>query len=361
MPSSTARSPQKTPEQCELKAKRALITGVTGQDGAYLARLLLEKGYRVAGTYRPTSSLNLWRLEALGIAGHPNLELCAHDLTDLASSLGLLGQTEPEEVYNLAAQSFVGLSFKQPVSTAHVTALGPLNMLEAIRIVSPRTRFYQASSSEMFGGSQSGAQNESSVFAPRSPYAVSKCFAHWATVNYRDAYGIYAVSGILFNHESPLRSSGFVTRKVSDAVARIQMGIGTPMRLGNLSAERDWGYAAEYVDGIWRMLQCDAPENYVLATGKTHSVRDFVSFTFEAAGLPVIWQGAGIDEVGLDAISGELRVAVDPALYRPADLDRVLGDPTRAYERLGWRANTDLRSLCALMLNAELERLKGNA
>jgi len=337
--------------------KRALITGVTGQDGAYLARLLLQKGYSVTGTYRPTSSLNVWRLESLGIADHPQLELCEHDLTDLPGCLGLLSQRQPAEVYNLAAQSFVGLSFKQPVATAQVTALGPLNMLEAIRMVCPKARFYQASSSEMFGGSRSEAQDENSEFAPRSPYAVSKCFAHWATVNYREAYGLFAVSGILFNHESPLRSLAFVTRKVSDAVARIKLGVGSPLRIGNLAAERDWGYADEYADGIWRMLQTDVPENYVLATGKAHSVRDFVSLSFEAAGLPVIWSGHGTDEVGLDASTGELRVSVDPALYRPVELDRVLGNADLAFERLGWRAKTGLRELCALMLTADLERL----
>lgn len=338
-------------------SRRALITGITGQDGAYLARLLIDKGYTVAGTYRPTSSLNLWRLQALGLAEHPGLRLYQHELTDLSGALGLLDLTQPDEVYNLAAQSFVGLSFTQPLTTAQVTGVGPLVLLEAIRMRCPSARFYQASSSEMFGGASDRALDEQTPLAPRSPYATAKCFAHWSTINYREAYGIYAVSGILFNHESPLRSKDFLTRKVSDAVARLRLGRGAPLRLGNLRAERDWGYAPEYVDGIWRMLQADLPDTYILATGRCHSVRDFVSHCFAAAGLPLIWTGHGVEEAGRDAVSGELRVSVDPALYRPADLGRVLGDPTRAAERLGWRAQTGIDALCQHMLQADLERV----
>ncbi|MFO1496455.1 MAG: GDP-mannose 4,6-dehydratase [Lysobacterales bacterium] len=338
-------------------SRRALITGITGQDGAYLARLLIARGYTVAGTYRPTSSLNLWRLQALGLVDHPQLRLCEHELTDFSGALGLLDQTQPDEVYNLAAQSFVGLSFKQPVTTAQVTGIGPLVLLEAIRMRSPSTRFYQASSSEMFGGSAAQAIDEQTPLAPRSPYATAKCFAHWSTLNYREAYGLYAVSGILFNHESPLRSKDFLTRKVSDGVARIRLGKGAPLRLGNLSAERDWGYAPEYVDGIWRMLQANQPDTYVLATGRCHSVREFVSQCFAAAELPLVWSGSGVDEIGRDLHTGELRVSVDPALYRPADLGRVLGDPTRAAQRLGWRAQTGIEGLCQHMLKADLERV----
>ncbi len=342
-------------------SRNALITGITGQDGAYLAQLLLSKGYRVTGTYRPTSSLNPWRLEELGIAEHPDLALTEHDLTDLAGSFRLLEQSQPDEVYNLAAQSFVGLSFKQPLATAQVTAMGPLNLLEAIRLQSPKTRFYQASSSEMFGGTAAVAQDENTAFAPRSPYAVAKSFAHWATANYRDAFGLYAVSGILFNHESPLRSLGFVTRKVSDAVARIRLGRSSEFRIGNLDAERDWGYAAEYVDGIWRMLQVETPVNVVLATGRAHSVRDFLSHTFEAAEMPVEWQGKGVDERAVDSKTGAVRVQVDPALYRPVDLDRVVGNPERARVHLGWQAKTDLQGLCRLMFEADLRRLSKTA
>jgi len=336
--------------------KRALITGITGQDGAYLARLLLGKGYRVVGTYRPTSSLNLWRLEALGLADHPDLQLVEHDLTDLAASFGLLESAQPDELYNLAAQSFVGLSFKQPVSTAQVTAIGPLNMLEAIRMVNPAIRFYQASSSEMFGPTLGAPHDETSPLRPHSPYAVSKCFAHLATINYREAYGLYAASGILFNHESPLRSLGFVTRKITDAVARIRLGKSTSFHIGNLDAERDWGYADEYVDGIHRMLQAERPDDFILATGTAHTVREFASLSFAAAGMPIRWEGDGVQEQALDTNCGAIRVRVDPALYRPADVNRVVGNPGKANRLLEWRARIELPALCALMLEEDLTR-----
>jgi GDPmannose 4,6-dehydratase len=337
--------------------RSALITGITGQDGAYLARLLLERGYRVTGTYRPTSSLNLWRLTELGIAEHPELSLVEHDLTDLAGSIGLLQSARPDEVYNLAAQSFVGLSFRQPVSTAEVTALGALNLLEAVRMVAPQARFYQASSSEMFGNSQGVPQNEESPLRPRSPYAVSKVFAHLSTINYREAYGLYAVSGILFNHESPLRGEGFVTRKISLAAARIAAGQQQKLSVGNLDARRDWGYAPEFVDGIYRTLQQDVPEDFVLATGRTHTVREFASLCFAAAGISLMWEGQGVDERAYDQRSGTLRVDVDPAFYRPADIDCVIGDPGKAERTLGWRASTELSGLCALMYEADHRRL----
>jgi GDPmannose 4,6-dehydratase len=335
----------------------AFVTGITGQDGAYLARLLLGKGYRVTGTYRPTSSLNLWRLVELGIDRHPSLTLVEHDLTDLAASIGLLQAARPDEVYNLAAQSFVGLSFRQPVSTAEVTAIGALNLLEAVRMVVPQARYYQASSSEMFGNSQGVPQNEDSPLRPRSPYAVSKVFAHLSTINYREAYGLYAVSGILFNHESPLRGEGFVTRKITMAVARIAAGLQDTLSVGNLDARRDWGYAPEFVDGIHRTLQQDQPQDFVLATGTAHSVRDFATLAFAAAGITLEWTGTGVDERAHDAATGMLRVQVDPSFYRPADIDCVVGDPSRAARVLGWKASTGLADLCLTMLEAERRRL----
>lgn len=342
-------------------ARRALITGITGQDGAYLARLLLSKGYRVTGTYRPTSSLNLWRLAELGIDIHPALHLVEHDLTDLASSIGLLQTSQPDEVYNLAAQSFVGLSFRQPVSTAEVTAIGALNLLEAVRMVTPDARFYQASSSEMFGNSCGIPQSEGSALRPRSPYAVSKVFAHLSTINYREAYRLYAVSGILFNHESPLRGEGFVTRKITQAVARIAAGRQDSVSVGNLDARRDWGYAPEFVEGIHRTLQQTQPEDFILATGQSHSVRDFATLAFAAAGIPVRWQGSGISEQAVEVGSGRIRVQVDPALYRPTDIDCVVGDPAKAARVLGWQANTGLAELCRMMIDADTSRLLASA
>ncbi|MAX14429.1 MAG: GDP-mannose 4,6-dehydratase, partial [Sphingobium sp.] len=260
--------------------KSAIITGITGQDGAYLAQLLLDKGYRVYGTFRRTSSVNLWRIEELGIADHPELRLVEYDLTDLSSSIRLLQQSQAREVYNLAAQSFVGVSFDQPLTTAQITGIGPLNLLEAIRIVDPTIRFYQASTSEMFGKVQSMPQNEATPFWPRSPYGVSKLYAHWSTVNYRESYGIFGCSGILFNHESPLRGREFVTRKITDSVAKIALGQLDCLMLGNIDAKRDWGFAREYVEGMWRMMQADEPDTYVLATGRTETVRDFVQLAF---------------------------------------------------------------------------------
>ncbi|MBC7456204.1 MAG: GDP-mannose 4,6-dehydratase, partial [Massilia sp.] len=257
--------------------KKALVTGITGQDGAYLAQLLLEKGYAVTGTYRRSSSVNFWRIEELGIERDPNLTLVEYDLTDLSSGIRLIESADPDEVYNLAAQSFVGVSFEQPVATAAITGLGPVHLLEAIRIIKPSARFYQASTSEMFGKVQAIPQVEDTPFYPRSPYGVAKLYAHWMTVNYRESYGIFGASGILFNHESPLRGREFVTRKITDSVAKIVLGKLDVLELGNLDAKRDWGYAREYVEGMWRILQADAPDTFVLATNRTESVRDFVS------------------------------------------------------------------------------------
>ena len=273
--------------------KTAIVTGISGQDGAYLAQLLLEKGYRVFGTYRRTSSVNFWRIEELGIQQHPQLKLVEYDLTDLGASINLLKRAEPSEVYNLAAQSFVGVSFEQPVTTAQITAVGALHLLEAIRIVDSGIRFYQASTSEMFGKVQTVPQTEDTPFYPRSPYAVAKLYAHWMTVNYRESYGIFGASGLLFNHESPLRGREFVTRKITDGVAKIKLGKIDCLELGNLDAKRDWGYALEYVEGMYLMLQAAEPETYVLATGRTETVRNFVTMAFEASGTSIEWRGQG--------------------------------------------------------------------
>lgn len=337
-------------------AKSAIITGITGQDGAYLARLLLEKGYKVVGAFRRTSSVNFWRLSELGIQDHPMLELVEHDLLDAGSGIRLVQQHAPREVYNLAAQSFVGVSFDQPVNTGLITGMGVVNMLEAVRVVDPSIRFYQASTSEMFGKVQEVPQDEETAFYPRSPYGVAKLYAHWMTVNYREAYGIYGVSGILFNHESPLRGRDFVTRKITDAVARLHLGTGGALALGNLEARRDWGFAGDYVDGMWRMLQAELPETYVLATGRTQSVRDFVELAFRVVDREVRWEGEGADEVGRDVRTGDVLVRVDPRYYRPAEVELLIGDPAKARERLGWEAGTSLEDLCRMMVEADLSR-----
>jgi GDPmannose 4,6-dehydratase len=341
--------------------RKALITGITGQDGAYLAQLLLEKGYHVTGTYRRTSSVNFWRIEELGVAEHPHLSLVEYDLTDLGSSLRLLDAAEPHEVYNLAAQSFVGVSFDQPVTTANITGTGALNLLEAIRLTDRSIRFYQASTSEMFGKVQAVPQTEDTPFYPRSPYGVAKLFAHWMTVNYRESYGIFGSSGILFNHESPLRGREFVTRKITHGVARIALGDARPLELGNLDAKRDWGYAKEYVDGMWRMLQADEPDTFVLSTNRTETVRDFVAMAFKAAGMQVRWEGEGEGERGLCNETGRELVRVNPKFYRPAEVDLLIGDSRKAREALGWQATTTLEALCAMMVAADLERQRRGA
>lgn len=334
----------------------AIITGITGQDGAYLAEFLLERGYRVYGCFRRTSSANFWRIEELGIAGHEHLHLVEHDVTDLSNSIRLLQQSGATEIYNLAAQSFVGVSFEQPIATAQITGLGALNMLEAIRIVNPAIRFYQASTSEMFGKVQASPQNETTPFHPRSPYGVSKLFAHWATVNYRESYGLFACSGILFNHESPLRGREFVTRKISDGVARIALGKMDCLSLGNLDAARDWGFAREYVAGMWRMLQDDVPDTYVLATGRTATVRDFTALAFAAAGVSVEFQGADEQEVAIDRRSGKTVLRIDPRFYRPAEVDHLIGDARKARDRLSWTPETTLETLSNMMVEADLRR-----
>jgi GDPmannose 4,6-dehydratase len=336
----------------------ALITGITGQDGAYLAELLLEKGYEVYGTYRRTSTVNFWRIEELGIERHPRLHLVEHDLTDLSASIRLLGQSGAQEVYNLAAQSFVGVSFDQPVTTSQITGIGALYLLEAIRIVDPKVRFYQASTSEMFGKVQAVPQDESTAFYPRSPYGVAKLYAHWMTVNYRESYGIFGSSGILFNHESPLRGREFVTRKISDSVAKIKLGKLDCLELGNLDAKRDWGFAREYVDGMWRMLQADEPDTFVLATNRTETVRDFVAMAFRAVGIDVEFRGEGEGETAVDTATGNTVMRVNPRFYRPAEVELLIGNPAKAQEKLGWKPQTSLEDLCAMMVEADLRRNK---
>lgn len=336
--------------------KKALITGITGQDGAYLAQLLLEKGYEVTGTYRRTSSVNFWRIEELGIQAHPNLRLVEYDLTDLSSSIRLIQTAEPDEVYNLAAQSFVGVSFEQPVATASITGLGAVNLLEAIRIVNPKARFYQASTSEMFGKVQAIPQVEDTPFYPRSPYGVAKLYAHWMTVNYRESYGIFGSSGILFNHESPLRGREFVTRKITDSVAKIVLNKLDVLELGNLDAKRDWGYAKEYVEGMWRILQAAQPDTFILATNRTETVRDFVTMAFKGAGIDIEYTGTGEAERGHCARTGKLLVRISPKFYRPAEVELLIGDPAKALRELGWAPKTTLEQLCQMMVEADMRR-----
>jgi len=336
--------------------KRAVVTGITGQDGAYLAELLLGKGYTVYGTFRRTSSVNFWRIESLGIQDHPELHLVEYDLTDLGSSITLIRDAQPDEVYNLAAQSYVGASFNQPEATTNINGLGTLHLLDAIRLTDRGIRYYQASTSEMFGNVQAIPQKEDTPFYPRSPYGVSKLFAHWMTMNYRESYGLFGCCGILFNHESPLRGREFVTRKVTDAAAKIRLGKLDVLTLGNMDAKRDWGYAKEYVDGMWRMLQADKPDNYVLATNRTETVRDFVDMAFRAAGYELRFEGSAQEEVAIDRESGKVLVRVDPKFYRPAEVELLIGDASHARKTLGWEPRTTLEELCAMMVEADLRR-----
>ncbi|MFI4957434.1 MAG: GDP-mannose 4,6-dehydratase [Gammaproteobacteria bacterium] len=336
--------------------KTALVTGITGQDGAYLATLLLDKGCSVYGTYRRTSSTNFWRIAELGIQNHPHFHLVEYDLTDLSAAIRLIEKIRPEEIYNLAAQSFVGVSFDQPIATAEITGLGPVHLLEAIRIINPKIRFYQASTSEMFGKVQEVPQTESTPFYPRSPYGVAKLYAHWMTINYRESYDIFGASGILFNHESPLRGLEFVTRKITDAVARIKLGKQEKLALGNIDAKRDWGYAKDYVEGMYLMLQAATPDTYVLATGRTETVRDFVSLAFKAVDINIDWEGKDENERGMDAATGKTVVVIDPKYYRPAEVDLLIGSPEKAKRELGWVPATSLETLCNMMVTADLKR-----
>lgn len=335
---------------------KALVTGITGQDGAYLTQLLLDKGYTVYGTYRRTSSVNFWRLGELDIESHPNLHYVEYDLTDMGTSIRLLQSTNVASVYNLAAQSFVGVSFDQPMTTAAITGLGTLNLLEAIRTVNANIKFYQASTSEMFGNVQAVPQDENTPFYPRSPYGVAKLFAHWSTINYRESYNIFGVSGILFNHESPLRGKEFVTRKITDAVAKIKLGKLDVVELGNLEAERDWGHAKDYVLGMYKMLNADEPDTYVLSTNRTVKVRDFATLAFNAADIDVEWKHEGLQEIGIDKATGKVIVSVNPIFYRPAEVDQLMGNSSKAKEKLDWEPVIKLEELCQSMVDADLRR-----
>jgi len=343
--------------------KIALITGVTGQDGAYLARLLLEKGYRVHGVKRRSSSFNTGRIEDLyedPHIDHPHLSLHYGDLTDATNLIRLVQEVQPDEIYNLAAQSHVQVSFETAEYTANADGLGVLRLLEAVRILGleKKTRFYQASTSELYGLAQEVPQRETTPFYPRSPYAAAKLYAYWIVVNYREAYGIHASNGILFNHESPLRGETFVTRKITRAAAAIHHKRQERLYLGNLDARRDWGHAREYVEGMWLMLQQDEPDDYVLATGETTSVRTFVEWAFEDAGMTLRWEGEGVDEKGYDAHDDRLLVAVDPRYFRPTEVDLLIGDPGKARQKLGWVHRTSARDLAREMVAADLEVMR---
>lgn len=340
--------------------KRSLITGVTGQDGSYLAALLLEKGYEVHGLRRRSSSFNTGRIDHL--IQDPHTEGCRFflhygDVTDYSSLVRTIQIVQPDEIYNLAAQSHVAVSFEQPEYTVESDALGPLRMLEAIRVLGlqKKTRFYQASTSEMFGKAQEVPQSEKTFFYPRSPYGVAKLYAHWITASYREAYGIYACSGIMFNHESPVRGETFVTRKIVRALTRIRVGAQDCLYLGNLDAHRDWGHARDYVQAMWLMLQQDRPEDFVIATGVQHSVRDFVCAAAAELGMTLRWQGTGRNEEGLDASTGDRIVAIDPRYFRPAEVDNLLGDAAQAKEKLGWKPRTTFTELVVEMVREELE------
>ena len=345
-----------------MTCKIALITGVTGQDGAYLSELLLNKGYVVHGIKRRSSSFNTERVDHLYSdphLGEARFRLHFGDMTDATNLIRLLQETQPSEIYNLAAQSHVAVSFETPEYTANSDALGTLRLLEAIRILGlgEETRFYQASTSELYGNASQSPQNESTPFAPRSPYAAAKLYAYWITVNYREAYGFHASNGILFNHESPIRGETFVTRKITRAVAAIHLGLQETLYLGNLDAKRDWGYARDYVDGMWRILQCDEPDDYVLATGENHSVREFVELAFARIGRTLEWCGEGVDETGLDTSTGELLVKIDSRYFRPTEVDRLLGDSKKAFDVLGWHHQTSFDRLVEEMVDADLKRV----
>ena len=348
------------------KTKTALITGITGQDGAYLAELLLDKGYAVHGIKRRSSSFNTGRIDHLYQDPHErDVRLSLHygDLTDATNLIRIVQEVQPDEIYNLAAQSHVQVSFETAEYTANADALGTLRLLEAIRLLGlkEKTRFYQASTSELYGKVQETPQSETTPFYPRSPYAAAKLYAYWITVNYREAYGIHASNGILFNHESPLRGETFVTRKITRAVASISLGLQERLYLGNLDAERDWGHAKDYVEGMWRMLQQDQPDDYVLATGRTTSVRAFVEAAFAEVGVSLAWSGEGVDEIGRDEKTGRALVSVDPRYFRPTEVDLLLGDPSKAKGMLGWEATTSLEVMVAEMVQSDLETVRREA
>ncbi len=338
------------------RARRALVTGIRGQDGAYLAQTLLDEGYEVFGADRRNGDSTHWRMRRLGIEDH--VRVLYMDLTEFSNILRILEEVRPDEIYNLAAQSFVAASFDLPMVTTQVNANGVLHLLEAIRTALPEARFYQASSSEMFGRVRETPQNESTPFYPRSPYGVSKAYAHWITVNFREAHGLHASSGICFNHESPLRGIEFVTRKITRAVARIDAGEQQQIALGNLEARRDWGFAGDYTRGMWQMVQQPEGDDYVLATGVSHSVREFVEAAFEAVGERIEWDGEGVEERGRVA-DGTVRVTIDPTLRRPTEVDVLLGDATKARNQLGWKPTLSFESLVALMVEDDCKAVRG--
>jgi len=342
--------------------KTALITGITGQDGAYLAEFLLNRGYIVHGIKRRSSSFNTERIDHLYRDPHErNVNFFMHygDLTDSTNLIRIIQETQPDEIYNLAAQSHVQVSFDTPEYTANSDAVGTLRLLEAIRILGleKKTKFYQASTSELYGKVQEIPQSETTPFYPRSPYGAAKLYAYWVTVNYREAYGMFACNGILFNHESPIRGETFVTRKITMAVARIKKGLQEKLYLGNLDAKRDWGFAGDYVEAMWLMLQQDEPDDFVIATGKMHSVREFVDMAFGKVGIEIEWEGEGVDEVGVEAATGDVLIAIDPRYYRPTEVELLLGDPTKAKEKLGWEAKVGLRELVKMMVEGDLGKL----
>jgi len=340
--------------------KRALITGITGQDGAYLAEFLLNKGYEVHGIKRRSSSINTGRVDHLYQDPHDeDVRFILHygDMTDSTNLIRIIQEVKPNEIYNLAAQSHVQVSFETPEYTANADALGTLRLLEAIRVLGleREVKFYQASTSELFGNVQEIPQTEKTPFYPRSPYAAAKLYAYWITINYREAYNIFACNGILFNHESPIRGETFVTRKITQAVARIKFGLQDRLYLGNLNASRDWGFAGDYVEAMWLMLQQSEPDDYVIATGETHTVREFVELAFEHVGIRLIWHGEGVDEVGIDAASGRTLVCVDPRYFRPTEVDLLIGDSAKARQKLGWEPKVKFRELVRMMMDADLE------
>ncbi|MTJ82162.1 MAG: GDP-mannose 4,6-dehydratase [Telmatospirillum sp.] len=349
-----------------MAARTALITGITGQDGAYLAELLLGKGYVVHGVKRRSSSFNTQRVDHLYQDPHESdvrFHLHYGDMTDATNLIRLVQEVRPDEIYNLAAQSHVQVSFETPEYTANADGLGTLRLLEAIRILGLEkvTRFYQASTSELFGKVRETPQTEKTPFYPRSPYAAAKLYGYWITVNYREAYGLHASNGILFNHESPIRGETFVTRKISRAVAAIHLGLQKTLFIGNIDSRRDWGHARDYVEGMWRILQQETPDDYVLATGETHSVRDFIELAFAEVGRAIVWKGTGVEEQGLDEATGAQLVAIDPRYFRPTEVDLLLGDPSKAHERLGWRHTTGFRDLVAEMVRADLKTVAAEA
>lgn len=340
--------------------KVALITGITGQDGAYLAEFLLKKDYIVHGIKRRSSLFNTDRIDHLYKDTHEkDVKFFLHygDLTDSTNLIRIIQQVQPDEIYNLAAMSHVQVSFETPEYTANADGIGTLRILEAIRILGleKKTKFYQASTSELYGLVQETPQKETTPFYPRSPYAVAKMYGYWITVNYREAYGIYACNGILFNHESPIRGETFVTRKITRAVARVKLGLQKSLYLGNIDAKRDWGYAGDYVKAMWMMLQQEQAEDFVIATGEMHTVREFVEFAFKHVGIDIVWQGTGVDEKGVDAITGDVLVQIDPRYFRPTEVELLLGDPTKAKEKLGWTPKTTLKELVCMMVGEDLK------